>query len=164
MNPAHGGWLILLTVAVAMLLAIFHLPESWPQWLSWLRPAWLAMVVFYWVMELPHRLGLISAWVIGLLLDVLYADPLGLNGFLLAAITYVVWRFYERLRMYSIVQQCVVVFLLVLMTESLRVIVQDIAWSRGWSWGVILPALMSMLAWPLVYLVLQRVRQQVRVE
>lgn len=164
MNPSHGGWLILLTVAIAMVLAIFHLPESWPQWLGWLRPAWLAMVVFYWVMELPHRLGLISAWVIGLLLDVLYADPLGLNGFLLAAITYVVWRFYERLRMYSIVQQCIVVFLLVLVTESLRIVVQDVAWSRGWSWGVILPALMSMLAWPLVYLVLQRMRQQVRVE
>ncbi len=164
MNPSRGGWLILLTVAIAMVLAIFHFPESWPQWLGWLRPAWLAMVVFYWVMELPHRLGLISAWVIGLLLDVLYADPLGLNGFLLAAITYVVWRFYERLRMYSIVQQCVVVFLLVLVTESLRIVVQDVAWSRGWSWGVILPALMSMLTWPFVYLVLQRARLQVRVE
>jgi len=164
MNPSHGGWLILLTIALAMVLAIFHVPESWPQWLGWLRPAWLAMVVFYWVMELPHRLGLISAWVIGLLLDVLYADPLGLNGFLLAAITYVVWRFYERLRMYSIVQQCIVVFLLVLVTESLRIVVQDVAWSRGWSWGVILPALMSMLIWPFVYLVLQRARLQVRVE
>lgn len=164
MNPSHGGWLILLTIALAMVLAIFHVPESWPQWLGWLRPAWLAMVVFYWAMELPHRLGLISAWVIGLLLDVLYADPLGLNGFLLAAITYVVWRFYERLRMYSIVQQCVVVFLLVLVTESLRIVVQDVAWSRGWSWGVILPALMSMLTWPFVYLVLQRARLQVRVE
>lgn len=164
MNPSRGGWLILLTIALAMVLAIFHVPESWPQWLGWLRPAWLAMVVFYWVMELPHRLGLISAWVIGLLLDVLYADPLGLNGFLLAAITYVVWRFYERLRMYSIVQQCVVVFLLVLVTESLRIVVQDVAWSRGWSWGVILPALMSMLTWPFVYLVLQRARLQVRVE
>ncbi|MCZ6457879.1 MAG: rod shape-determining protein MreD [Gammaproteobacteria bacterium] len=164
MNPSHGGWLILLTIALAMVLAIFHVPESWPQWLGWLRPAWLAMVVFYWVMELPHRLGLISAWVIGLLLDVLYADPLGLNGFLLAAITYVVWRFYERLRMYSIVQQCIVVFLLVLVTESLRIVVQDVAWSRGWSWGVILPALMSMLTWPFVYLVLQRARLQVRVE
>ena len=130
-------------------------------------PAWAKVSVpflFFWVMELPHRLGLISAWVIGLLLDVLYADPLGLNGFLLAAITYVGWRFYERLRMYSIVQQCVVVFLLVLATESLRVIVQDVAWSRGWSWGVFLPALMSMLAWPFVYLLLQRARLQVRVE
>lgn len=164
MNPSRGGWLILTTIVVAMIFAIFHLPETAPQWLGWLRPAWLAMVVFYWVMELPHRLGLISAWVIGLLMDVLYADPLGLNGFLLAAITYVVWRFYERLRMYSVVQQGGVLFLLVLITESVRIVVQDLAWSRGWSWGVVLPAVMSLLLWPLVYLVLQRLRQQVRVE
>mgnify|MGYP000663377705 CR=1 FL=1 len=57
-----------------------------------------------------------------------------------------------------------VLFLLVLITESIRVVVQDVAWSRGWSWGVVLPALMSLLIWPVVYLVLQRLRLQVRVE
>lgn len=164
MNPANGGWLILLSVAVAMVLAILHVPETWPQWLGWLRPAWIALVVFFWVMELPHRLGLISAWVIGLAADVLLADPLGLNGILLAGITYIAWRFYERLRMYSVFQQCGVVFLLVLGSELLRGFVQDAAWSRGWSWGVFAPAAMSMLAWPLVYLVLQRFRLQFRVE
>jgi rod shape-determining protein MreD len=163
-NPANGGWLILLSLAAAMVLAILHVPESWPQWLGWLRPAWIALVVFFWVMELPHRLGLISAWVIGLAADVLLADPLGLNGVLLAGITYIAWRFYERLRMYSVVQQCGVVFLLVLGSELMRALVQDVAWSRGWSWGLVAPALMSMLVWPLVYLVLQRFRLQFRVE
>ena len=115
-------------------------------------------------MELPHRLGLISAWVVGLAADVLQADPLGLNGIVLAAITYIAWRFYERLRMYSVVQQCGVVFLLVLGSELVRGVVQDAAWGRGWSWGVLAPALMSMLAWPLVYVVLQRFRVQFRVE
>ena len=164
MNPANGGWLILLSLGIAMILAIFHVPETWPQWLGWLRPAWIALVVFFWVMELPHRLGLISAWVIGLAADVLLADPLGLNGILLAAITYIAWRFYERLRMYSVVQQCGVVFLLVLSSELVRSLVQDAAWGRGWSWGVVAPAVMSMLAWPFVYIVLQRFRLQFRVE
>ena len=164
MNPANGGWLILLSLALAMVLAILHVPESWPQWLGWLRPAWIALVVFFWVMELPHRLGLISAWIVGLAADVLLADPLGLNGILLAGITYIAWRFYERLRMYSVFQQCGVVFLLVLGSELLRGLVQDAAWDRGWSWGVIAPPLMSMLVWPLVYLVLQRFRLQFRVE
>jgi rod shape-determining protein MreD len=58
-----------------MVLAMVHLPETWPQWLGWLRPAWVALVIFYWVMELPHRIGLISAWVIGALVDVLQASP-----------------------------------------------------------------------------------------
>ena len=40
MNPMAGGWLILLTLAFAMLLAVVHLPETWPAWLGWLRPVW----------------------------------------------------------------------------------------------------------------------------
>jgi rod shape-determining protein MreD len=163
-NPTQGGWLILLSLGVAMLLAIVHLPESWPQWLGWLRPAWISLVVFFWVMELPHRLGLISAWMIGLVVDVLYADPLGLNGALLAAITYVAWRFYERLRMYSVFQQCGVVFLLILGSEAVRMFVGDVAANRGWSWAVVGPALISILVWPFLYLTLQRFRVQFRVE
>lgn len=164
MNPTQGGWLILLTIAAAMVLATVHLPESWPQALGWIRPAWISLVVFYWVMELPHRVGLISAWIVGLCVDVLYADPLGLNGILLAGITYVAWRFYERLRMYSIPQQCGVVFLLVMASELVRMLVQDLAWGRGWTWTVMIPALTSTLLWPFVYLLLHRLRIQVRVE
>jgi len=162
-NPTQGGWLILLTVAGAMVLAVAHLPETWPQWLGWLRPAWVAVVVFYWVMELPHRVGLIAAWILGALVDVLQAEPLGLNGVILAAITYVAWRFYERLRMYSVVQQCVVVFLLVLGAELLRAMVLEVVSGRGWSWGLLLPPLSSMLVWPFVAVLLTRLRLQFRV-
>lgn len=164
MNPSRGGWLILLTLVVALVLAIVHFPESWPQWLGWLRPAWVAMVMFFWVMELPHRVGLVSAWLLGLLLDVISADPLGLNGLWLASITYVGWRFYERLRMYSIVQQGGVVFLLVLVGELARLLVQDLAFSRGWSWGVLLPALTSLILWPFLYLFLTRLKLRVSVD
>ncbi len=163
MNPMQGGWLILLTVAGAMVLAVVHVPESWPQWLGWLRPAWVALVIFYWVMELPHRIGLISAWFIGVLVDVLQAEPLGLNGILLAAITYVAWRFYERLRMYSLAQQCGVVFLLVLGAELLRAVVLDLVEGRAMSWVLIAPPLISMLLWPLVAVLLSALRQRFRV-
>ncbi len=163
MNPAQGGWLILLTVVVAMALAVVHLPETWPQWLGWLRPAWVALVVFYWVMELPHRIGLIAAWVLGGLVDVLQAEPLGLNGVILAAITYVAWRFYERLRMYTLVQQGGVAFLLVLGAEVLRALVLEVAEGRSWSWGLVGPALVSLLLWPFVALALTGLRLRFRV-
>jgi rod shape-determining protein MreD len=164
MNPTQGGWLILATLLAALLLAVLHLPETWPQWLGWLRPAWVIMVLFFWVMELPHRVGLVSAWLIGLLLDVLYADPMGLNGVVLASVTYLGWRFYERFRMYSIVQQGVVLFAVVLLGELFRLLIQDLVFERGWSWGVILPAFTSFMVWPFLYLLLSRLKVQVRVE
>lgn len=164
MNPTRGGWLILTTLVAALLLAVVHLPETWPQWLGWLRPAWVIMVVFFWVMELPHRVGLVSAWLVGLLLDVLYADPLGLNGVVLASVTYLGWRFYERFRMYSIVQQGGVIFAVVLLGEVFRLLIQDLVFDRGWSWGVLLPAIASFMVWPFLYLLLSRLKYQVRVE
>ena len=121
-------------------------------------------MLFFWVLELPHRIGLITAWIVGLFVDVLHADPLGLNGLLLAAVTYISWKFYERLRMYSVVQQCFVLFLLVAGSEFTRVLVQDLAFNRGLSWGPLAVAGMSALLWPFVYLILLRLRQQFRVE
>lgn len=164
MNPTRGGWLILLTVAAAMVLGVVHLPETWPYWLGWLRPAWVAMVIFYWVMELPHRIGLIAAWVIGALVDVMQVEPLGLNGLILAGITYVAWRFYERLRMYTLLQQCGVLFVLVLAAEILRALIMDVAFDRAWSWGLIGPPLMTLVLWTPVALMLARLRFRFRVE
>jgi len=163
-NPANGGWLILVTILFAMVLGVLHLPETWPAWLGWWRPAWVSVVIFYWVLAVPNRLGLIAAWLLGFLVDALNADPLGLNGFLLAAITYIAWRFYERLRMYSIAQQCGVVFLLVLAGETLRLLVADMMFGRGMSWAVVLPAFTSMLLWPFAFLILDRLRASARIE
>ncbi len=164
MNPTRGGWVIMLTIVLAMLLAVVHLPSDAPAWLGWLRPSWLVLVVFYWVMALPQRFGMISAWITGLLVDALYADPLGVNGFCLAALTYVTWSFYERFRMYSVAQQGVVVFVLVLGTEFIRMCAQWLSRDGAMSWWIFIPAVTSTLAWPLVAVALRRIRYQFSVE
>ena len=164
MNPANGGWVILLSLIVAMMLGVLHLPESWPNWLGWLRPNWLLLVVFFWVIELPHRTGLIAVWCVGMFVDVLYADPIGLNGFILASVTYIAWRSFERLRMYSVLQQSGIVFLLVLGAELLRVITLGLGSERSWGWPVLITPFMTMLVWPFVFLFLLRIRTGVRVE
>lgn len=164
MNPGNGGWLILLTIVAALIAAIVHLPESWPAWLGWLRPAWVPLVLFYWVMAVPHRLGLITAWLLGLLLDVLRAEPLGLNAILLASITFVAWRFYERLRMYAGLQHSLLLFFLLLTTELVRRLVNLLMTGEAVGWMFLLVPLMSAIAWPFIDLLLDSLRRRVRVE
>jgi rod shape-determining protein MreD len=162
-NPFGGGWLILLTLALAMVLGVVHLPAHWPEWLGWLRPAWVALVVFYWVIELPHRMGLVAAWLLGLFVDVVQADPLGLNGVLLAGITYVAWRFYERLQMYALLQQGAVIFLLLIAAALARMVVLGVVDGRPASWMALGPPVMSLVAWPFVVVVLDALRRRVHV-
>jgi len=164
MNPARGGWFIGLTLFLTLVLAVVHLPQDWPEWLGWMRPQWTAVVVFFWVLHFPNRLGLIWAWVLGVLLDVLQADPLGLNALSLATITYITWKLYERLRMYTVLQQCVVVFLLTAAAELFRSLVHVLWLDRDFSLLFVSGALMSALVWPPVEALLLQLSSRFRVE
>ncbi len=161
MNPTHGGWLILLSVIFALVLSVAHLPFELPQWVSWLRPGWVVMVVFFWVMELPQRFGLITAWLLGIGVDVCLADPLGVNGFSLATLTYATWSLYERFRMYSSLQQGAIIFLMVLFTEFVRMMAHIFTREAEFSWAILLPAIISMLLWPFFAALLRRYSRSV---
>lgn len=164
MNPGRGGWLILITLVIALVLSAAHLPLAMPDWLAWLRPGWVVMVVLFWVIEVPDRFGLISAWLVGALVDVINAEPLGLNGLVLAVVTYVTWRFYERLRMYRVVQQAVVVLLLVMAGDLFRLAVLNLTSDRPFSFAVLLSGVVSALVWPLLAALLARAKLRVGVE
>ncbi len=159
MNPSRGGWAILLSLAVAMLLSVVHLPEWWPQWLGWLRPNWVALTVFFWVLAVPHRFGLVTAWFFGLLVDVLQAEPLGLNAVVLSVLTYVTWSIYERVRMFPALQQAIVLFMLLLFAELLRMLCYMLLQSGEASGGFVVVAAASALLWPIVRRLLSSVQR-----
>ena len=75
-----GLWVIALTFVVAMVLAIVHLPDSVPVELGYLRPEWVVLVLIYWVIALPRRVGILVAWSVGLIVDVLLGSLLGQHG------------------------------------------------------------------------------------
>lgn len=158
MSPFRGGWVIWLSLLVALILSIAHLPTDWPVWLGWLRPNWVMLILFYWAIEHPQRLGPVGGWLVGLLLDALLAQPLGLNAMLLAAFVYLMVGLSDRLRMYSMAQQCLIVFLVALATEVLRSLVLGWVGGQNMSWGVLLIATMTMFCWPFIAELLIRTR------
>ena len=83
-NKHHGGWIILGTLVLAALFTVLPLPD----WLEAYRPEWVALVVIYWVVALPDRIGLFSAWIAGFFMDVLEGSLLGLNALALALVAY----------------------------------------------------------------------------
>ncbi len=72
---AHGYWIVLATFFCAAVLAILPLPN----WLLWGRPEWMALALIYWCIALPHRVGVFSALILGVLLDVLEGAVFGQN-------------------------------------------------------------------------------------
>ena len=78
----HAYWVILSSFFVALVLAVLPLPD----WLQWGRPEWTALALIYWVIALPHRVGLVTALLLGVAVDALEGATLGQNALALTAV------------------------------------------------------------------------------
>lgn len=149
-KPALPYWIIGVTLVFSLLLMIMPLPE----WLRDYRPNWLMLVLIYWGMMQPGRVGIGTAWICGFLLDALQGALLGENALLCALAVFVTTQFHQRLRMFPILQQCVFIFLLLGIQFIILVWIQGISGQpiQGWYYG--LPVIISAWIWPLVYSIL----------
>ncbi len=157
---AKIGVAMALSVLAALVLQVAHLPLGAPEWLGWLRPPWMLLIIVFWTLAAPMHTGLVGAWLVGLTIDALNVDPLGLNGALFAATNFATRRFRSRVRMYPLTQQMGAIFLLVLGAEVVCQVVRSLAAEQPFSLMLWVPAVVSALAWPLAYRLLQRMRPQ----
>lgn len=154
-HQANGGWVIVLSILLAVLLSIVPLPF----WAQWARPEWLALVLVYWTIALPNRVGIGVAWCSGLLLDIVEGNQLGQSALSLSLLAYICLVLYQRLRMYTAWQQAMVVFLLVGIHQLVGHWVQTLIGIHSPNLLFLLPALISALLWPWLSVVLRFCRR-----
>ena len=145
MSPESQRWILMpLSFAGAFVLAILPFPEV----MNWFRPEWTLLALVYWIICLPAYSGLLTAWTVGLLLDVLRGDLIGQNALALSLVAFLGLMLYRRLRTYSVWQQSALIFLLTGMNQLV------LAWSNNWitgqtgEIGFLVPALCTALIWP----------------
>lgn len=146
-DHAHSFWVILLTLFVALALSVYPLPI----WLRWFRPDWMVIVICFWVLFMPHRVGVGWAWIAGLLMDILHGTHLGQHAFALAVVAYFVHVSHQRVRMYGYRKQAVFVFSMVIIHLLLGQWVQNLMGVADTSLLVLAQAVVSALVWPIAH-------------
>ena len=159
-NQSRNLWVIVLSLVFAGVMAIVPIPT----WLELWRPDWVALVLVYWVIALPHRVGMVWAWTVGFLLDVLEGTLLGLNAIVLTMMAYIALTLYQRLRMFTPLQQSMTILMLVGTGQILVFWVQT-ATGRNTADNLVfvLSAVTSALLWPLIFVSLRFWRRSFRV-
>ncbi len=157
--PPGRRYVIYLTLMVGYLLTIMPMPD----WAQIYRPQWVALILIYWCMALPDRIGVGVGFITGLLLDVLAGTLLGQHALGLSVVAFLALRLHLRVRVMPLRQQVFTIFILLLVERLLAL------WSTGaagyptpslWYW---MTPVVSMLLWPWVYLLLRKVRRRFRV-
>ena len=149
-------WVIYLSLVVGIILMILPLPE----WVHTYRPHWVALILIYWSMAMPKRVGLWTAFIAGILVDVSQGTLLGQHAMGLVIIVFINQNFYQRIRVSSPVQQALYVFLLLFINQIMTVWVEGIL-GRPTPWLVFLGApVIGMLIWPWVFVILRDLRRK----
>lgn len=155
----HGGFTITLTVLGALMLTIVPLP----QWLEVYRPEWPVLVLIYWGLALPQRIGVGVGWLTGLLVDVLKGGLLGQHALALSVVMFLTLNLHQRIRVYPLWQQALSVLMLNGLYQLLVLWFDGITGQSPKGWEYWMPSLTGMLLWPWVFLLLRDLRRRFKV-
>ena len=150
-----GRLVILATFCVALLLMILPMPD----WARAFRPQWVTLVLIYWVIALPHRVGVGSGFVAGIILDVLTGTLLGQHALGLSIVAFIAIQLHQRIRVFPFWQQSLGILVLLLIEHLLAFWLTGA--TRGITPGLTYWAvpLIGALLWPWVFVTLRKIRR-----
>ncbi|MCF6249722.1 MAG: rod shape-determining protein MreD [Methylococcaceae bacterium] len=146
-NNQHNTQRYLVTLLLAMCLKILPLPVV----LNYLNPDWVLLVLIYWTLATPERVGVFNALVIGILVDVLTGRLLGQHALIYALISYTCLKLHKRLRHYPVPQQALFIFLLLMFSQMMMFWIENIQAPVQLTVSFWVPVFTGTILWPLVY-------------
>ncbi len=148
------AWVLPASLALALLFTLVPLPEL----LLPLRPYWLALVLAYWVIETPDRVGLGFAFCIGLFADLMLGGILGEQALRLVVMTFILQRFRARIRFFPLSQQAMAIGGLLFNDRIIDAAIHLLAGEPMLPWSYWWAPLLGMLLWLPLYVMLDAVR------
>ncbi len=130
---------------------------------KWLRPDLVTLLLIYWVANVPNRFGVIFAFGIGLLFDLISGMIFGAMGLTLAIIAFLTMNLRLRLQIYRPWQKFIVIMLLVAASQLIRLWIQIIIGHPPATFIYWLSSIISALTWPLVNGVLSSLHRNLKI-
>ena len=168
-EPKRGTIIILLLFFVALCMTLIPLP--W--WLKHFNPEWTALVLIYWCLAVPRRVGMIAAMILGLMIDALKGNLFGQHALGLVVISYLVLSFYQRIRISPVFQQALTIMgllfiyqLLLFWFDGISRTTQDSSFpiqsARDWRYW--LASVGGFVVWPWLYFLLRALRRRYKIK
>ncbi|MBL8483715.1 MAG: rod shape-determining protein MreD [Rhodocyclaceae bacterium] len=140
LKPARP-WFIMLSLAAALTLNLMPLGRL-PA-----MPDWVALVLAFWCVREPVRVGMASGFALGLLTDVGIGSLFGQHALAYVLLAYFAASLSRRILWFPFLQQALHVFPLLLGTQTIMLAVRLVAGGEfpGWAW--FLESVTAALLW-----------------
>lgn len=142
---------IAITLFVALLINL--LPFT--GWLLALRPDFVALVLLYWGVHQPHRIGFLPAWALGLTMDVADGSLLGQHALAYSVMMYAAIFLHRRMAMFDMRHQILHVLPILLVMQLMILAIRQAAGGLFPGWWYFLPSITGAILWPATDLLLK---------
>ena len=146
--------IILITIVLGLFISLTTLP------LGYYAPEWMLLVITYWAIALPSNNKLFLAFLIGIIVDIVYGQVLGISSLFYVLLIYIILRLYNSLRYMTIAQQAVVLFIFIFLKQNLLVWAYFIIDRNIDYQALLVGSFVSALIWPLIYYTLRFIRRK----
>ncbi|MBW8368649.1 MAG: rod shape-determining protein MreD [Arenimonas sp.] len=158
MTRTPSSWLVYGSLVASLLVLVVPLPTG----VDLARPYLLAMLLCYWMLEAPDRVGLGVAFTAGLAADLVSGTLLGEQALRLVVLAFLVQRFRARLRFFPLWQQALAVFVLLLNDRLIVMAIRLVSGDGLAPWGTWVSPLLGLALWPWLFLLLDELRLRLR--
>ena len=147
-------FVILLSLIFSVILTISTFP------LGSFSPDWTQLFLIYWILAAPLSIGLLSSWIVGLVLDVVLGSTLGINALMYTIISYLVFKIHHIARYITVFQQSIVIIVILVIKFTLVLWIDSILSINNYNISLYWSCLTSALCWPLVFYSLRAIRRK----
>ena len=141
--PANSLF-IAFSLAIALMLNLL----PWGHWVG--VPDFVALVLVFWSIHQPRKVGIGLAFCMGLLMDVHNATLLGQNALAYTLLSYFAIMIHRRVLWFHSGVQALHILPLLLVTQVMQLLVRVLVSGRFPGWSYFLESFSTALLWPMV--------------
>jgi rod shape-determining protein MreD len=123
-------------------------------------PDLVALVLAFWCVHQPRKMGIGVAWVLGLLMDAANGVLIGQHALAYAALAYAAQGLHRRILRFTLLQQALHMLVLLALSQLIMVAARMAAGGTFPGWPFFLGSIISAALWPLATFVLLAPQRQ----
>ena len=137
-----------LFIAFSLVCAFMLNLLPWGRWVG--APDFVALVLVFWGIHQPRKVGIGIAFCMGLLMDVHDATLLGENALAYTLLSYLAIMIHRRVLWFPLVTQAMHVFPLLVLTQAIQVMVRFFVTGRFPGALVFIESVIAVALWPVI--------------
>lgn len=156
----RGRTLFQLLVLCLIFMSAFVLEiMPWAEGFRGMRPTWLVLVLSYWALALPNKVSVGTAFLAGIVWDLILGSILGIHALVLSIAIYFVAKYHLILRNLSLWLQSLLMMVFVALIRFAIFLVELILHSAEFNSQELLGAVISGILWPWIFLLMRQIRR-----